>query len=376
MPKMSTKTDTTTKPYKIIVVTNDKEFLKTLNNRFDKNYHFLHSQPVDNVIKKAGNLQPDLILKDISKRNNKNFQILKALKNDFRTHHIPVIIVTEKEKPGNIEEFFDAGASDNITKLFTPSETRLIIKTHLELKRKIDENKEMNLIKTKFFSIMTNDIKDILIGVKGIAGFLVKDLEDNSEKTSEVVKMARILYDDSKELYKFLENLIEWSSIETSQREIKPENIKFHDLLNNTIENFQSDISQKKTNIISKYDENIKLITDKMALSTVMFHLISNAIKYSHKNGNIIIRAEAINKSSNTRIIIEDNGIGMDKDVVKHIFQLDTPHPKTIGTNNEKGTGLGLIICRSVIEKILGKINIESKKHRGTKATVIIPELK
>ncbi len=373
---MDTKSYTTAKPYKIIVVTNDNNFLEILKNMFDYHYQFHQSQPVDNIVKKACKLQPDLILKDITKGRQKSFQIFKSLKNDFRTRHIPIITITQNEKPGNIEKFIDAGVSGNITKQFSAAEIRSIIKTHLELKRKTDENKEMDLIKTRVFSIMTNEIKNSLIGVRGIAGFLLKDLEDNIENNNESIKMARILYDDSKELYNFLENLIEWASIETNKIEVKPVKVRFHDTLNSTLEHFRNHVNRKNINIVCRYDENIRLTTDKKALNTILFHLISNAIKYSNKNGKIVIRAETSDNGSTTLFMIEDNGTGMDNSIVKHLFNLDTPHPKSIGTNGEKGTGLGLIICRSMVEKILGKIDIESSKHRGTKVTVKLPELK
>ena len=373
---MQTKKENTTSPYKIIVVTSDKSFLKKLDEIFDENFNLIHSLPVDNIVKKTCNIQPDLILKDVSKHKVVDFQPFKSLKSDFRTHNIPIVIITEKDRPDNIDEILNAGVSDHITKQFTPAETSRIIKTHLELKRKIDENKEMHFVKSKFFSIMTNDIKDSLIGVKGIAGFLLKDLEENSEKTKEIVKMARILYEDSQELYNFLENLIEWASIETNDTEIIPEKINLQDIISNIITNFNKEISSKNLELINNYDENIELISDKKALNIVLTHLISNAIKYSNKDGKVTINAESTNNGSSTKISVEDNGVGMDNDVVNNIFRIDTPHPKTIGTNGEKGTGLGLIICRSIIEKIFGNIDIESKKHRGTKGTIKIPELK
>ncbi len=373
---MTVKRNIKSKPATIVVVTKDKQFMDSLRNNFDENYHFIHSQPVDNLVKKACEIEPDLILKDISRYKNVSLQVFNSLKSDYRTHHIPIIIVTEKEKPNNLEEYFEAGVSDNIAKHFNPTEIRLIINTHLELKQKIDENKEMHFVKTKFFSIMTNDIKDSLLGVKGIAGFLLNDLESESEKTNEVVKMARILYEDSKNLYKFLENLIEWASIETNKKEFKPELINLQEIIHELIDHFNNDIEQKNITLKTDLNKNIEFITDRNGLKTILLHIISNAIKYSNKDGNISIRAESRSKSSNTRIEIEDNGIGMDDDVVKHIFRLDTPHPKTIGTFGEKGIGLGLIICRSILDKLFGKINIESRKHRGTKVTLMIPDLK
>ena len=372
---MITNITTKTKPYIIIVVTNDVLFLKQLEEIFDKNYHFIQSQPVDNLIKKACDIQPDLILKDVSKHKGINLQVFNSLKSDYRTYNIPVIIVSDKEKPDNLEQYYNAGVADNISKQFKPVEIKLVIQTHLKLKQEIDENIEMNFVKTKFFSIMTNDIRDSLLGVKGIAKFLLHDLEGGSEKTNEVVKMARILYEDSKELYKFLENLIEWASIETNKTEIKPEKIKLCDLVDEIIEYFKTDTEQKNITITPDFDHDTELLTDQNALKLVLLHIISNAIKYSNKDGKIIIKSESISKSATTRIVVEDNGQGMDNDVVKYIFRLDSPHPKSIGTSGEKGTGLGLIICRSIMDKIFGKIDIESKKHRGTKVVINIPDL-
>jgi len=317
---MQTKEDNTTSPYKIVVVTADKSFLNKLQEIFDENFRLIHSQPVDNLIKKTCSIQPDLILKDVSNRKTIDFQLFKSLKSDFRTHNIPIVIITEKDRPDNIDEILNAGVSDHITKQFTPAETSRIIKTHLELKRKIDENKEIHFVKSKFFSIMTNDIKDSLIGVKGIAGFLLKDLEENSEKTKEVVKMARILYEDSQELYNFLENLIEWASIETNETEINPEKINLQNIISNIITNFNKEFSSKNLELINNYDENIELISDKKALNIVLTHLISNAIKYSNKDGKITINAERTNHGSSTKISIEDNGVGMDNEVVENML--------------------------------------------------------
>jgi two-component system, sensor histidine kinase and response regulator len=361
-------------PYKILLVDDDVSLIKTLEKILsNKNYVLYSALSGEDALKQIPNIVPDLILLDIFMPKMDGYQVCDTLKQDERFSDIPIIFITESNNPDCIIKAFEHGGVDYVIKPFNSKVFLARVETHLQLKNYQESLKELNKVKLKFFSIMTQDIKDSLIGVKGIAGFLVQDLEQGNGSITEGIKMAKILQDDSKRLYKFLENLIEWASIEIGQVKIKPKEIKVAEFIRQTIKVLEIYAVEKRLELNLSCKEDITTNTDPYALKTIFLKIFSNAIKYCNPEGKIEI---TVSKNGNKCLfIISDNGVGMSPEVFNNVFRLDTPHPKTIGTAEEKGTGLGLIICKALIDRISGKIAIDSKKFRGATVTFEIPDL-
>lgn len=368
------KRDTTISPFKIMIVDDDPLVIKALEKiLFKKNYLFFSVNSGEEALESIKDIEPDMILLDVFMQGLTGFEVCSELKKKGITNKIPVIFLTSNDQTSEVIKGFKNGAVDYILKPFNAEELLARVQTHLELKKAREEIKLMNLIKTRFFSIMTSDIKDALTGVKGVAEFLHDELKHESIDIEEIKKLSDLLLADSTELYQFVTGLIKWEHIET---EITlPTLVPFNaeKMLDDLIQEMEPVIKEKNIHISKHLPNKHTLYTSKPIVKDIVTELIKNAVKYSYEGGHISITFE---KEQNLNIIkVEDEGVGMDKEVAEHVFRLDTPHPKTIGTKNEKGIGLGLVICYAQVRKLNGNISIFSEKLKGAKVIVTLPDL-
>lgn len=237
-------------------------------------------------------------------------------------------------------------------------------------KRKISENAlrqseakllELNAQKDKFFSIIAHDLKSPFSSIMGFSELLVDKINKNDFRGIE--KYAQIIGQSSQQAMDLLMNLLEWSRSQTGRMEFKPENFDLHDLINENKSIFDVIASQKKITIHENLPSELSVFADKLMISTVLRNLISNAIKFTKQDGEIRISAEK--KSKEIHVYISDNGVGIKEKRLKNLFRIDE-NESTSGTNNEKGTGLGLILCKEFVEKHGGKIWVESEEGKGS----------
>ena len=372
---MEKKRDILIKPYKILIVDDDPLVVKTLERLlFKKNFLFHSVSSGEKALEVVRDITPDIILLDVMMSEIDGYEVCQNLKKQPFSQNIPVIFLTSNTEIDDVIKGFQAGAVDYIVKPFNSAELIARLETHLELKRSREEIKLMDLIKTKFFSIMTNDIQNSLIGLKGVANFLHQELSEKNIDPNEPLKLSKILLNDSSELYDLLENLIEWASIELGLKEPNIEKIKVDTFIQENIDFFEDLLQNKNLKTTITGDSQQEIVIAKGHLESILHRLISNAIKYSHTGGFITIDFKK--KEEQNIFTIIDEGVGMNQEVVENVFRLDTPHPKTIGTYQEKGTGLGLIICKTLVDSLQGNIIIESQKNKGSKIIIAIPEIK
>ena len=229
-----------------------------------------------------------------------------------------------------------------------------LVKTNRELS-------ELNAMKDKFFSIISHDLKSPLSSLYLMIEMLVENYNDFSgdelEETLELLKAS------SRNTSSLLENLLTWSRTQMNKVDFNPELISMHNLAESTINALQSSAYIKHIKIDNNIPENLKVSCDYPMISTVIRNITNNSIKFTPEGGKIIV--SAADEKDYLRISIEDNGVGMNEDAKNNLFLLDKAS-STPGTNNEKGTGLGLIIVKEFIEKHEGKIWAESEKGIGT----------
>jgi two-component system, sensor histidine kinase and response regulator len=371
---MEEKRDILVKPYKILIVDDDPLIVQTLERLLFKKHFLFHSVNTgEKALEAVTNLNPDIVLLDVMMMQMDGYQVCRSLKNSPHYKNLPVIFLTSNTTIEDIIKGFRAGAVDYITKPFNPEELIARLETHLELKRSREEIKHMDMIKTKFFSIMSNDIKDALIGLRGVASFLHQELSETNTATSEPLKMSRLLLNDSNELYNLLENLIEWATIELGKKQIIPVKVNIYDFISESVNEFENAIIQKNLTINITADHNSETFLASDQMNSIFQRLLSNAIKYSYRDGVIHIGYQ--HAEGENIFTFQDQGVGMPDDVVENVFRLDTPHPKTIGTFQEKGSGLGLIICKTLTDRLNGSISMESIKNKGVKIIIRVPEM-
>ncbi len=358
-----------------MIVDDDPLVRKTLERLlFKQDYLFFSVESGEQALETILDINPDIVLLDVFMKGLTGFEVCSKLKKMGITKRIPVIFLTSNNQSSEIVKGFQSGAVDYIIKPFNTEELLARLLTHLELKKSREEIKLVNMIKTRFFSIMTHDIKNSLTGVKGVAEFLNQEISQNPVNVEQIKKLSALILDDSTQLYRFVENLIKWDLIESNEVSLEVDVFDVKPLLDQVIGQFAHQIGEKQLCFQIKLKSNMQIHTDKSMLHDIFRELISNAIKYSYKGGQISI---GIEKENGTNVFtIEDQGVGMDKEVSENVFRLDTPHPKTIGTEKEKGIGLGLIICYTLVSKLKGSINITSEKLKGATIIVSIPDIK
>lgn len=243
------------------------------------------------------------------------------------------------------------------------------VKTEQRLQKYAAELQTINASKDKFFSIIAHDLRSPFNGLLGFSKVLYEEFGDLSEE--EQKEYIGYVYNSSKNIFKLIENLLQWSRIQTGRREYIPIKLDLHDEVYKVINLFTSIAIDKKISIVNAVPVNTIISADQNMITSILQNLLSNSIKFSKADGRIIIKIKT-NVKGFSEISVTDNGIGISDENISKVFKIDE-HFSTIGTANEEGSGLGLILCKEMIEGINGSIKIESKKGKGTVITFAIP---
>jgi PAS domain S-box-containing protein len=220
---------------------------------------------------------------------------------------------------------------------------------------------EINATKDKFFSIISHDLRSPLSGLMGILE-IISDGHDSLEEESkqEIIKESFI---SAKNIYKLLENLLEWSQVQTGKIKYEPQNFQLLTLAKDVTGLYTQNLNTKGIQLEININPSISVFADRKITETVLRNLISNAIKFTPTNGLIIISAQMVENS--IKISVQDSGVGMNKERLDKLFKIEFTH-STKGTAKEVGTGLGLILCKELVEKQNGKIWAESEVRNGS----------
>jgi signal transduction histidine kinase/ligand-binding sensor domain-containing protein len=239
----------------------------------------------------------------------------------------------------------------------------------VQLQRINEELHELNATKDKFFSIIAHDIKNPFNSILGFSELLV--LNFNKWVDEEKLHVINVIFDSSKNLYELLENLLQWSRSQRGILEYKPEKVELKASVELIILLLKHSADAKEIEFILNLPEKgLLLHADPRLLDTILRNLISNAIKFTPKGGQIQIKAEA--KDNFALVAVIDNGVGIPKAAIDNLFRIDIHHTSA-GTDEEKGSGLGLILCKEFVEKHRGKIWIESEEGKGSKFFFTLP---
>ncbi|MEM6299320.1 MAG: HAMP domain-containing sensor histidine kinase, partial [Bacteroidota bacterium] len=240
------------------------------------------------------------------------------------------------------------------------------------LNKQLSANKaeliEINSAKDKFFSILEHDLKGPLKSLSGFTHLLSNFSGDLSRE--EIRNTSENLDKSVKEVKEFLESLLTWSRAQMNAITIDPEPLLVEDVVRKSFSLLRSQAEAKKVQLINEVEPKTSVYADQNAFSTVIRNLVSNAVKFSYKGAYVRVLSEQIGDEVLIHII--DTGVGISEDALKEVFRVDVRH-STTGTDNEKGTGLGLVICKELVEQSHGKIKVESQKGRGTTFSVRLP---
>ncbi len=228
--------------------------------------------------------------------------------------------------------------------------------------------RELNATKDKFFSIIAHDLKNPFNSIIGFSNILADHVREID--IEQVEEYAEIIQKSSKRAMDLLTNLLEWSRLQTGRIEFHPEHIDLIELIERE-SNLLSDTAKLKSiDIAKQLPKNATAFADKSMIGTVLRNLISNALKFSHPGDKIVISVEQ--KSNEYEIAVIDKGIGIKNESLGKLFHIEESY-STTGTQNEQGTGLGLILCKEFIEKHKGEIWVESEAGKGSAFRFKIP---
>ncbi len=227
---------------------------------------------------------------------------------------------------------------------------------------------ESNATKDRFFSIIAHDLRNPFSAILGFSELLMRNF-DKYDKV-KVLNFINNIHTATKNTYKLLENLLEWAQIQRDAMVFKLEKIKLNTLIQEQVEVLTEQAKNKAIDISYNCEENIYIAADRNMITTVVRNLISNALKFTNKGGEVKIKATTDNEK--TILTVTDNGIGMDETTKNNLFKFDSNQSRR-GTANESGTGLGLVLCKEFINKHNGNILVRTEINKGTEFEIILP---
>lgn len=231
-----------------------------------------------------------------------------------------------------------------------------------EIKIKNEELQRINSEKDKFFSIIAHDLRSPFNVFLGFTEIMAKDLHNMTN--TEIILIAKKMNSSAHSLYRLLTNLLEWSMMQRGIIKFYPKSVQIENLIKNTIEIFREQALLKEIEIELIVSDKLYVIADRDMLETIIRNLVSNALKFTPHVGKITISAKYCNINT-VEISVKDNGIGINKETVKNLFRIDKETGRK-GTDGEISTGLGLIICKGLVEKHNGRIWVESEEGKGS----------
>lgn len=237
-----------------------------------------------------------------------------------------------------------------------------------EIKDKNQELLKLNSEREKFYSIIAHDLKSPFQGLIGSSEILAEQYNSLSEK--EKLSFIDGIKNLSRNSYRLLENLLEWTMLQTGNMSFTLEHFNLLVELHPTISLLKQTASNKEIEFNYEIDNMLFISADKNMLSTIIRNLVSNSIKFTNRNGKINLTVEKIDGS--IKFSVSDNGIGMEKEILDKLFTLDKSY-RNKGTENEKGTGLGLLLCKEMIERHGGNISVNSESEKGTTFYFTLP---
>ena len=227
---------------------------------------------------------------------------------------------------------------------------------------------KLNETKDRLFAIIAHDFKTPLLSFQNLTSNIAYLLKKG--QTERVLKMGHAIEENALILKRQTDNLLNWAMSQTGQIPYKPERFSLQKLAEENIGGFLNLVKAKKIEIIWKAEENLWVFADKQAILLVIRNLFSNALKFTDEGGEIKI--SAVNLGDFVRLTVCDSGVGIPPEKLPGIFRLDN-QKSTPGTGGEKGTGLGLAVCKELTELNKGKISVESTVGKGTKIILLLP---
>ncbi len=338
--------------------------------------------------------RPDLVLMDI--RLSGAMDGIEVASRIRANGHIPVIYLTSHSNASLLERSRPTEPYGYLLKPYRKKELQATIEMALykhemecrleaanrQLAREIEERKllenalknserqlrALNASKDTFFSIIAHDLRNPFNSLLGLTAFLVNAIEDYDK--DRLKSFISRLHTSAEKVYALLNNLLEWSRLERGLLQPTPQRIELCRLILFAVEALAADAARKQITLVNRVPEGMAAYADLNMLITVVRNLVSNAVKFTGSGGTIAISARQTGNV--VELDISDTGIGISADGLNKLFRIDAKYARK-GTADEDGTGLGLLLCKELVEKNSGSIRVESEVGKGSTFTVTLP---
>lgn len=354
---------------KILIVDDDPVNSSILFNYLSgMGFQVLVAQDGEAALEETQSQTPDVILLDILMPGLDGFEICRLLKNQPDTRDIPIIFMTALSNTRDLITGFEMGAVDYITKPFTPEEILVRVTTHLTLYQQRVELDHLNAMKNKFFEIISKDMTEVLSSLVSLSDFLVMAV---SQIPGENVHgAARMVETSVQNAVKLLENLSYWAKIQNGTFAFQPEVLDLHELVLENIVQLRGHARAKQIDLCHSIRADTYVYTDYASISTILHNLLANALWFTQNGGKVDVSAKISDRF--VQVTVSDTGIGIRTEDLQKLFRIDQKFRRH-GTAGEHGTGLGLVLCKDLVEIGGGQIWVESAVDRGSSFTFTLP---
>ncbi len=302
--------------------------------------------------------------------------VLKPFQKKYHTKSTLVIPYGDPEDPKG----FLSSQTYNFNKSYTRNEISVFreisdiiyLRTkQIQNEKTLRENeirlRDLNDTKDRLFSVIGHDLKNPLNAINGFSELINSRYDKIDQET--LLKYITLMHQSSKEASVLLDNLLEWARIQTGQMVYSPQKSRLGEIMKPLLNLLKLNLEKKNIRLETDFKEDQIVYADAKMLAIVLRNLLSNAIKFSHKGGKVVLKAEPVN--GGIEISISDEGTGIDRKNISGLFKIGENFTLP-GTENEKGTGLGLILCQEFINRHGSKIEVKSKKGKGSRFSFIL----
>ena len=324
--------------------------------------------------------KPDLVLLDVMMPDISGFDVAKQMKADPEMSDIPIIFLTALKSTAERVKGFQVGGNDFISKPFNKEELIIRVTHQISLvaaKRIIvaqtEELRKTIMGRDKLYSVIAHDLRSPMGSIKMVLNMLILNLpsETIGEEMYELLTMANQTTED---VFSLLDNLLKWTKSQIGKLKVVYQELNMVEVVEGVSEIFTMVAGLKNIKIVQDMPVvPVVVRADIDMLKTVIRNLISNAIKFSNEGSEVLV---SLTEEDGMAIVsVKDSGCGIDEENQKKLLHTDT-HFSTFGTNNEEGSGLGLLLCQDFIVKNGGKLWFTSKKGEGSTFSFSVPLLK
>ena len=365
---------------KILIVDDDRLNIRILEGILKKiaGYSTREAYTGEAALSTYEEFQPDLVLLDVMLPGIDGFETCRRLRQQYGEDCAPIIFITAKSGSEDVVEGLGAGAVDYLPKPFKPKEVLARIRTHLQNRALVEQQKSLvdqlsraNAAKNRFLGMAAHDLRNPLASIRGLAEFLQEGAV--GPLTAEQMDLVNTIHDASQSMLVMVNELLDVAAIEAGELKLTwvPQNLA--DLISKTVSLTNMEAAKKGTHVeFNPPATPLVLAIDPAKMKQVLGNLLSNAVKYSPPGSTVRVSAQVDSPPVTCSFAVRDEGPGIPEGERDRLFK-DFSRLSVKPTGGEKCTGLGLAICRKIVEAHHGTIVAENLPARGCEFRVTLP---